>query len=91
MKQQIIPLPLQPIQGLIGAAQRGGEIKYVPPETFREIAELVRTQDAQGRSKIEQDALAMLMAGVVNQMRTRELQQWQRWQRRNKKHKKGAA
>ena len=86
--RQNIPLPLQPVQELIEAAQAGGAITLIAPEVFREITELVRTQDTQGRSKIEQDALAMLMAGAVNQMRTQELQQWQR---RQKKHKRGAA
>lgn len=88
MEKQTNPLLGQEIEGLIEAAQAGGAITLIGPVAFREIAELVRTQDTQGRSKIEQDALAMLMAGAVNQMRTRELQQWQR---RQKKHKRGAA
>lgn len=88
MSNQIIPLPLQPFQGLIEAAQAGGEIELIAPEVFRQIQEMVCTLDAQGRSTIEKDALAMLCAGVVNEMRIRQVRQWQR---RNKKHKRGAA
>lgn len=87
--KQTIPLPFREIQELVEAAQRGGALQHITPETFEQIQNMVRA-GAPEFSKIEQDAFSVLCAGVTEQYRIKEEKQ-QRGRMRQRWRKRGAA
>lgn len=60
-------------------------MRYITPEEFQEIQELVVALAPSGESKIDIDAWAMLLASILDEERSQEQQARQRAKKRRKR------